>query len=60
MFEWSEEDLMVRDALRGFIDKEVRPHIDELESGALPPYDIARKLLRTFGVDKMAQEALEK
>ncbi|WP_068273426.1 acyl-CoA dehydrogenase family protein [Aldersonia kunmingensis] len=60
MFEWSEEDLMIRDALRGFIDKEVRPHIDELESGKLPPYDIARKLYKTFGVDKMALEALEK
>jgi alkylation response protein AidB-like acyl-CoA dehydrogenase len=60
MFEWSEEDLMIRDALRGFIDKEVRPHVDELESGNLPPYDIARKLYRTFGVDKMALEALEK
>jgi acyl-CoA dehydrogenase len=60
MFEWSEEDLMIRDALRGFIDKEVRPHLDELESGKLPPYDIARKLFRTFGVDAMAREALEK
>ncbi|MCX5043130.1 acyl-CoA/acyl-ACP dehydrogenase [Aldersonia sp. NBC_00410] len=60
MFEWSEEDLMIRDALRGFIDKEVRPHIDELESGKLPPYDIARKLFSTFGVDAMAREALEK
>ncbi|PWD42700.1 acyl-CoA dehydrogenase [Gordonia paraffinivorans] len=60
MFEWSEEDLMVRDALRAFIDKEIRPHVDELESGQLPPYDITRKLLQTFGVDQMAKDALEK
>ncbi|NMO01084.1 acyl-CoA/acyl-ACP dehydrogenase [Gordonia sp. TBRC 11910] len=60
MFEWSEEDLMVRDALRGFIDKEVRPHIDELETGQLPPYDITRKMLSTFGIDAMNREALEK
>ncbi|WHU45353.1 acyl-CoA dehydrogenase family protein [Gordonia sp. L191] len=60
MFEWSEEDLMVRDALRAFIDKEIRPHIDELETGQLPPYDITRKLLSTFGVDAMAKDALEK
>lgn len=59
MFEWSDEDLMVRDALRAFIDKEVRPHIDELETGVLPPYDITRKLLATFGVDAMAKDALE-
>ena len=60
MYEWSEEDLMIRDALRGFIDKEVRPHLDELETGVLPPYDIARKLYTTFGVDQMAREGLEK
>lgn len=60
MFEWSEEDVMVRDALRAFIDKEIRPNIDELETGQLPPYDITRKLLSTFGVDAMAKEALEK
>ncbi|MGC5247902.1 acyl-CoA dehydrogenase family protein [Gordonia sp. DT219] len=60
MFEWSEEDLMVRDALRAFIDKEIRPHLDELETGQLPPYDITRKLLSTFGVDAMAKDSLEK
>ena len=60
MYEWSEEDLMIRDALRGFIDKEVRPHLDELETGVLPPYDIARKLYTTFGVDQMAREGLER
>ncbi|MBT0566857.1 acyl-CoA dehydrogenase family protein [Williamsia sp. CHRR-6] len=60
MFEWSEEDLMVRDAIRGFIDKEVRPHIDELESGALPPYDIIRKMFAAFGIADMQRDALEK
>jgi len=58
VYEWSAEDLMVRDALRAFIDKEIRPNSDELESGQLPPYDILRKLLATFGVDQMAEDAL--
>ena len=60
MFEWSEEDLMVRDAVRAFIEKEVRPHIDELETGVLPPFDITRKMLAAFGMDTMAAENLEK
>ena len=60
MFEWSDEDVMVRDAVRGFIDKEVRPHIDELESGQLPPYDITRKMLAAFGMDALARESLER
>ncbi|MFZ2512195.1 MAG: acyl-CoA dehydrogenase family protein [Gordonia sp. (in: high G+C Gram-positive bacteria)] len=59
MFEWSEEDLMVRDAVRGFIEKEVRPHVDELETGQLPPFDIIRKMLAAFGMDSMAAESLE-
>ncbi|MBC7301807.1 MAG: acyl-CoA/acyl-ACP dehydrogenase [Nocardia sp.] len=60
MYQWSDEDLMFRDALRGFIAKEVTPHVDQLESGALPPFDIIRKLYATFGLDQMAREGLEK
>jgi len=60
MIEWSEADLAIRDAVRDFIDKEIRPHVDELESGAMPPYDIVRKLFAAFGVDAMAADALKK
>ncbi|MFD4470368.1 acyl-CoA dehydrogenase family protein [Rhodococcus sp. NPDC058505] len=60
MYEWSDTDLMFRDALRGFIDKEIKPHVDRLESGELPPFDIIRKMYATFGMDEMATEALEK
>ncbi|UNQ39245.1 acyl-CoA dehydrogenase family protein [Prescottella equi] len=60
MYEWSDTDLMFRDALRGFIDKEIKPHVDKLETGELPPYDIIRKMYATFGMDEMASEALEK
>ncbi|MGF0317389.1 acyl-CoA dehydrogenase family protein [Nocardia fluminea] len=60
MYQWSDEDLMFRDAVRGFIAKEVTPHVDQLESGALPPFDIIRKLYATFGLDEMARDSLEK
>ncbi|BAH53449.1 acyl-CoA dehydrogenase family protein [Rhodococcus opacus] len=60
MYEWSDTDLMFRDAIRGFIDKEIRPHVDKLETGELPPFDIIRKLFATFGLDEMARDALEK
>ncbi len=59
MIEWSDTDLMVRDAVRQFIDKEIRPHLDELESGAMPPYPIARKLFSQFGLDVMAAESVK-
>ncbi|SBS75349.1 Butyryl-CoA dehydrogenase [uncultured Mycobacterium sp.] len=60
MIEWSDVDIAVRDAVREFVDKEVRPHIDELESGDLEPYPIVRKLFATFGIDEMARESLTK
>ncbi|MEV0685702.1 acyl-CoA dehydrogenase family protein [Nocardia sp. NPDC050378] len=60
MFEWSETDEMIRESVRAFIDKEVRPHIDELEHGELPPYDIMRTLFSRFGLDVMAGEAVDK
>jgi alkylation response protein AidB-like acyl-CoA dehydrogenase len=56
MFEWSEEQQMVRAVVRDFIEKEVVPHHRELEHGDLPPYDILRKLVATFGLDAMARE----
>ena len=59
MIEWSDTDLMVRDAVRQFIDKEIRPHLDELETGALSPYPIARKLFSQFGLDAMAAESVK-
>ncbi|RNL62343.1 acyl-CoA dehydrogenase [Nocardioides marmoriginsengisoli] len=60
MIEWSEADLAIRDAVRDFIEKEIRPHVDELETGAMPPYDIVRKLFAAFGMDAMAADALKK
>jgi alkylation response protein AidB-like acyl-CoA dehydrogenase len=60
MLEWSDVDLAVRDAVREFVDKEIRPHIDALECGEMEPYPIIRKLFSTFGIDTMARESLEK
>jgi alkylation response protein AidB-like acyl-CoA dehydrogenase len=47
---------MIRDAVRRFVEAEVQPHVEELEHGDLPPYDILRKLFTTFGMDAMARE----
>ena len=60
MLEWSDVDIAVRDAVREFVDKEIRPHVDDLESGEMAPYPIIRKLFTTFGIDVMAKESLEK
>ena len=60
MHEWSDMDLAVRESVREWIEKNVRPIQDELETGALPPFDMARKLFADFGLDAMAGEAVDK
>ena len=60
MYEWSDEQLAIRDAVRRFVDEEVKPNVEELEHGETPPYDVIRKLYRTFGLDAMARESTKK
>ncbi|MEX2659964.1 MAG: acyl-CoA dehydrogenase family protein, partial [Acidimicrobiales bacterium] len=60
MYEWSDEQLMVQHAVRDFVEKEVKPHVEELEHGDLPPYDILRKLFSSFGMDAMARAGFER
>jgi acyl-CoA dehydrogenase len=56
MIEWSEQHLMIRDMMRRFIDAEIKPKLEDLEHGDLPPYDILRNLMRTFGLDEVARQ----
>jgi alkylation response protein AidB-like acyl-CoA dehydrogenase len=60
MFEWSEEQQMIRTAVRQFVEAEVAPLREELEHGDLPPYDVLRKLFATFGMDAMARDSFKK
>ncbi|MDX2166421.1 MAG: acyl-CoA dehydrogenase family protein, partial [Deltaproteobacteria bacterium] len=55
MIEWNEQHLMIQDAVRKFVEAEIKPRIEELEHGDLPPYDILRKMMRTFGIDEVAK-----
>ncbi len=56
MYEWSDEHLAIAEVVRRFVDEEVRPHLDDLEHGDLPPYGILRKFYETFGLKEMARE----
>jgi acyl-CoA dehydrogenase len=60
MIEWNDEQLMVRDAMRKFVEREIKPNLVELEHGDLPPYDILRKMLSEFGMDQMARDTFKK
>ena len=60
MFEWSDEQLAIRDAVRRFVEEEVKPNVEELEHGDTPPYEVIRKLYRTFGLDGLARDSFNR
>jgi alkylation response protein AidB-like acyl-CoA dehydrogenase len=60
MYEWSDEQKMMRDAVRQFIEAEIAPNVDEYEHGDTPPYDVLRKMFHTFGIDAMARDGFNR
>jgi alkylation response protein AidB-like acyl-CoA dehydrogenase len=60
MIEWSEQHQMIREAVRRFVEAEIVPHLEELEHGDMPPYDILRKMVSTFGMDEIARARFRK
>jgi alkylation response protein AidB-like acyl-CoA dehydrogenase len=60
MIEWSDEHQMIRTAMRDFIDKNIRPKLEDLEHGDLPPYDIIRKMYADFGIADAALGSFHK
>ncbi len=59
MYEWNETHQAIRDAVRRFVEAEIKPNIEALEHGDTPPYEILRKFIREFGVRDMALAQFE-
>ena len=60
MLDWTDEQKMLREAIRSYVDNEIVPLRDELEHGDLPPYDVLRKMFTTFGIDEMARDGFNR
>jgi len=60
MHEWNDTQRMMRDMVRQFVEREIKPNLEALEHGDMPPYAIIRKLIKTFGMDAMARENFKK
>ncbi|MEI8050850.1 MAG: acyl-CoA dehydrogenase family protein [Actinomycetes bacterium] len=60
MISWSEENIAIQEAVRTFVDNEIRPVLDDLEYEGVPPYDVLRKMFRTFGMDEMARDGFKR
>ena len=59
MIEWNEMHLQIREMFRRFVDAEVKPHLEALEHGDLPPYEILRKMVKAFGIADLMGRAGE-
>jgi len=55
MIDWNETQRMMRDMIKNFIQAEIVPNLEQLEHGDMPPYDVLRKMMKTFGMDAMAK-----
>src|SRR6266436_3033919 len=61
MFDFTPEQKMVRDMVRQWADRELGPRVPEFDKPeALPPYDLMRKMVATFGLPDMARARFEK
>jgi alkylation response protein AidB-like acyl-CoA dehydrogenase len=60
MHQWSDMDEAIREGVRDWIEKNFTPVRDQVETGELPPFDLARKLFADFGIDAMASDAVDK
>ena len=50
MIEWNEMHLQIREMMRRFVESEVKPNLEALEHGDMPPYEILRKMMKAFGI----------
>jgi alkylation response protein AidB-like acyl-CoA dehydrogenase len=60
MLDFTDEQKMARQMLRQWTEKELAPHVTKMEKGEITPYEIQRKLIRTFGIDEMVRAQFKK
>jgi len=60
MFELEEGHRILEKAIRQFVEKEIAPNVEKMESGEMLPYDLMRKMADAFGLRALAKEVLEK
>ncbi|HMI94151.1 MAG TPA: acyl-CoA dehydrogenase family protein [Polyangiales bacterium] len=59
MIEWSEQHKAVQQMVRRFVQEEIKPRLEELEHGDTPPYDVLRKMMKTFGMGEMRKASFD-
>jgi alkylation response protein AidB-like acyl-CoA dehydrogenase len=59
MFDFTDEQKLIQATVRKWCEAELAPRVAALEAGE-PPYDLIRKMARTFGLPELARTAFER
>jgi len=60
MFDFTDEQKMVRQMVRKWVEAKLVPAVDDLESEKILPYDLMRNFIDSFGVAELARAAFKK
>jgi acyl-CoA dehydrogenase len=60
MFDFNDEQKMIRGMLRKWARERLEPAVEDLESNRVTPYALMRDFIQTFGIGELAAGALEK
>lgn len=58
MFEFTEEQNMIRKMVRRWCTDKLEPKVDDIEAGE-PPYELMRDFVKTFGIPAMVRSGFE-
>jgi hypothetical protein len=60
MFRFTDEQLMVRQMVRKWVEQKLQPARDALEQNQIQPYALMRDFMTTFGIPNMVRASFEK
>lgn len=60
MFEFTDEQKMVKQMVRKWVEAKLVPAVDDLESEKVLPFDLMRDFIDTFGVAELAKATLKR
>jgi len=60
MFDFTDEQKMFQQLIRKWVETELKPMNDKLEKNQVLPYDLMRKMAKTFGLPDIVRAAFER
>jgi len=59
MFELTEEQQMMQNAIRSWCEKELAPRVEELDEAKILPFDLCRRMMEALGLKELMRMGME-